>query len=62
MLDEILLMTGVLLMAVGCLFLWWPLALMVIGISLIWISLPPRLPFITRSVEDRSRPRRRSVS
>ena len=62
MLDEILLITGVLLMAAGCLFLWWPLALIVVGIVLVWVSLPPRLPFVTRSPEGRVRSRRRDIS
>jgi len=61
MLDEILLILGVLLMAAGCWFLWWPLALVVVGVVCVWIALPPRLPFVMRSLGDRPR-RRRDIS
>jgi len=61
MLDEILLILGVLLVAAGCWFLRWPLALVVVGIVLVWIALPPRLPFVTRFPPDRPR-RRRDIS
>lgn len=44
--DETLLIAGVLLVAAGCCFFYWPLALIISGLVLIWLALPSRRPFI----------------
>ena len=44
--DETLLIAGVLLVAAGCWFFYWPLALIISGLVLMWLALPSRRPFI----------------
>lgn len=47
--DEALLLLGLLLLAYGLWLFWQPAAFLVPGGILIWLVLPSRAPFISRS-------------
>lgn len=59
--DEVLLFTGLALIAVG--FWWLPVlqlragALFAPGMAFVWIALPPRAPFVRRPLDRRRRER-----
>jgi hypothetical protein len=56
--DEILLLTALVLVVTGL----WPLvgrsALLIPGLTLLWIALPQRAPFVARSSESEKSARR----
>jgi len=46
--DELALVTGLVLVAIGFWDLWRPGAFLVPGAVLLWLALPARYPFVTR--------------
>ena len=54
--DEIGIALGVGGVAVGLWAIWWPAAVIVTGLVILWVSVPTRAPFIERpKTEDRKR-------
>lgn len=52
--DDLVFLIGLLLIAAGLWWIWWPIAILVPGLLLVWLTLPPRLPFILRREQDKA--------